>query len=305
MTWVGVAITAGGAIYSGVKSNQDRQNQKGLEGKQLALAEQNYADRGPYRDAAKTALLNPQTYDYSGDYLNPMNPVATGGQFAPITAGKYTGNVDKAVADLAGGPDRVAMAKQALADFDTAGAPALAARFKAVGQNAAKLGRIGSGGVTSELGTLQSDYERNRMLTANDLIRQLTEADAADRFKKLSAFSDVNAEDLAGQRGERAFGLGLGEQAITDRERARDAAAKAAGFDLSRGLGLAGLGAGADTALYDAYGRAADRAGERAGAASAGAGDLFALAGDLYSRGRYRNVGAPTGTTVSNPTVYG
>ena len=124
---------------------------------------------------------------------------------------------DDALSTLTGGPDRTALAKQALADYDTEGEIGLQNRFRKVGQAAAKFGNIGLGAVNAELGSVQGDYERNRLQKRNELIRDVSEGDINDRFRRVSAVSglrgqeaDIGAQrvDQAGRLEDRIFGQG-------------------------------------------------------------------------------------------------
>lgn len=132
---------------------------------------------------------------------------ATGGVVAPIVPGDDL----RSKTVLPGqGVDRLALMRDALADYDTATAPALEARQRQIGANAARYGRIGSGVVTTELGTLGSDYERNRMLFGNELLRGAVEDRVGD---------DRMARDET--RGERSYQDSLAEQAYQRRLRER------------------------------------------------------------------------------------
>ena len=116
-------------------------------------------------------------------------------------SGKYMAEQDAAVAGL-GGPSRTDLAKQALADFERQGETALQQRFRAVGQKNAALGRLGSGMVNSELGTIQGDFERDRLEKMNELARSVSEGDISDRFRRVDATSGL-------RRGEAGISQGL------------------------------------------------------------------------------------------------
>lgn len=104
--------------------------------------------------------------------------------------------------------NRTQLAQNTLKDWDAQNAPQLAAGFRAVGQNAAKFGRIGAGMTTNDLTGLQATYDRNRMEMANNLASGL-------------ASDTVNDEraNRAELRGERGYQNDLSQQAIDNNVR--------------------------------------------------------------------------------------
>lgn len=204
-------------------NTQERQQYGGKYVDQATqAAQQNYGGRQPFRDYGMTALNAAGIPTLDG----PYNPDDLYSQFQPITT-QYGGDggLSRAALDkVLHGPDRIAMARGALADLDTAAAPQRALDFKQVGQKAATLGRIGSGQVTTDLGNIESDYQRNRLLTENDLIRNATEADVGDRFQALDAATRADeigygrAANMADElRGERGYRRGLGQEGLQNR----------------------------------------------------------------------------------------
>lgn len=118
--------------------------------------------------------------------------------------GRYLNEQDNAVSSL-GGPSRTELAKQALKDLDTQGAVDLQNRFRKVGQTAAKFGKIGMGDVNAELGSIQGDYERDRLAKENELARSVAEGDISDRFRRVDAVSGLRGQEsgiASGLRGE-------------------------------------------------------------------------------------------------------
>lgn len=122
----------------------------------------------------------------------------------PTDPGKYVAQQDQAVANL-GGPNRTDLAKRALADFDTANAEGLKERYRTVGQNAARLGRLGMGDTGKEVVNVGRQYEQDRMLKANELARSVAEGDIGDRYRTLDSVSGLRGREsgiASGLRGE-------------------------------------------------------------------------------------------------------
>ena len=136
--------------------------------------------------------------------------VAGGPDVNADESGRYLAEQDAAVAGLQG-PSRTELASQALKDFDTQGEAALAGRFRKVGQTAAKFGRMGMGDVNAELGSIQGDFERDRMTKANELARSVAEGDISDRFRRVDTTSGL-------RRGESGIESGLRGEARTERD---------------------------------------------------------------------------------------
>ena len=140
-----------------------------------------------------------------------------------------SGQQDAAVGDLTAGPNRTALAQQALRDFDIEGLPQLEEGYRRVGQRAATLGRLGAGMTTNDLTGLSATYQRNRGLAARGLARDVAEGDINDRFRRVGMLSGLRGqeEDIRfgrrGElRGEREYGTGLNERnaaRLYDRQR--------------------------------------------------------------------------------------
>jgi hypothetical protein len=146
--------------------------------------------------------------DVSSRAIDPR--VAGGPDVNADESGRYLAEQDAAVAGL-GGPSRTNLAKQALADFDTAGEAGLAKRFRKVGQTAAKFGQMGLGSVNAELGSIEGDYERDRMAKSNELAQSVAEGDISDRFRRVDATSGL-------RRGESGIESGLRGEQRTERD---------------------------------------------------------------------------------------
>ena len=182
-------------------------------------------------DAAMKGLGGPGYADLAaggeGRYrkLLGTGAVAGGPDVEAVDGGRYLEDQDAALAGL-GGPSRTALAQQALKDFEAQGEKGLAQRFRKVGQNAAKFGRIGSGMVTTELGDLQSDYETNLMSKRNELARDVSEGDIGDRFRRVDATSNLRRGESgieSGLRGESRLERGYDTDiAIGNEDRAFD-----------------------------------------------------------------------------------
>lgn len=171
---------------------------------------------------------------------------------------------------LATGPDRVAMARQSLADFDTQANEARTLGVRDIGKSAAALGRVGSGMVTGKLADLERKVQSDRSIETNRLVNDLTERDAADRYAKLDAFrgleGDAASQDASNRselRGERAYRDSISEGNLTRRMNVGDTAFRAGE---SR----------ADTGVADATRQRDQLTGERS--------YEDALAGEAYNR---------------------
>lgn len=139
------------------------------------------------------------------------------------TTSPYAGMTAQAANALNTGPDRQGMARTALADFDAVSAERQANSFKKVGMNAARLGRIGSGAVTKDLGEVERQIQGDRSRFQNDLVRDLTEKDRADQFSKLSAFANLDRDAYGRGRDEigdfakeRDYEYGMSRDAVAD-----------------------------------------------------------------------------------------
>lgn len=166
--------------------------------------------------------------------------VAAGPDVAAQDPGRYLSEQDQALSAL-GGPSRTELAMQALKDFQTQGQRDLQNRFRAVGQSAAKFGRLGLGDVNAELGSIQGDYERDLLAKQNELARSVAEGDIVDRFRRLDAASGLRGQEAgisSGLRGEarqeRQYGTGLAERNVARTQDERDAALAASERNIGR-----------------------------------------------------------------------
>jgi hypothetical protein len=298
---IAAGVSALGGLLGARSASRSQREANALNRRALDFAEGQYRDRGIYRDAAAGMMgqfgLPPELWS-QGAY----NPELEFQRYQAL--GGSNPMRGRALADVMESPDRMALVKQRIADMDAAGEQGLERRFRRVGQRAATLGRVGAAGVTTELGTLQADYERDRQAQINELLRETTEADLNDRFRRLGA---VASEDDA-QYGRRVDDFArrdtLGRSSLEDRIRRWNAGRGAQGEDLARMISLATLGYGGDptnvlTGLaQNAQGRA-DAAGASAAGAWGSAGNFLA---DLY---RYRAPGTPasSGTYLPQPGV--
>lgn len=169
--------------------------------------------------------------------------VSAGAGVDPTGSDRYLSEQDAALEGLAG-PSRTELAQQALKDFEAQGERTRDQRFRAVGQKAAALGRIGAGMTTSELGDVESNYQRDLMEKRNELARSVSEGDINDRFRRVDATSGLRRGESgieSGLRGEarteRDYTTGLGERNTDrafDRNRtAIDYAGRDAGQDIN------------------------------------------------------------------------
>lgn len=247
-----------------IGANQARQDAKGAAGaaaKASAATQGRYNDRAPFRALGQKRLTEPKNYDFSGDFTNPADALFD----------EASGAQSRGLKSLESSPNRMAMIRQAMADFDATDAPRRAQGIRRIGQNAATLGRIGNEGVGTQIGDfeLAAEGERNRVQSA--LLRDATEADVNDRFRRTSL-----AGDIAGQR----FGFG---QARVGNNAQRIAAERGArGQDFSEGMSLADLGYRGenDAANVDMWN--ADRLDRSADANSGAVGQIAQSLGDAF-----------------------
>lgn len=132
-------------------------------------------------DAAASAVQNGPNFS---TMAQGFTPTETG------RAAQYASAQDDALAAL-GGPSRTDAALTALDDFDKRGAEALQQRFRSIGQNAARLGRLGMGDTGQEVVDAGRRFEQDRQMARNDLIRSVLEGDINDRFRRVDATSGL------------------------------------------------------------------------------------------------------------------
>lgn len=190
-----------------------------------------------------------------------------GPQAESARSARYGTAQDDALASLTGGPNRTELARQTLADFDREGEIGLQNRFRRVGQAAAKFGQIGLGNVNAELGSIQGDYERNRLQKQNELAASVAEGDIGDRYRTVGAVQGLRGQESAldrarsndtlerslaatdaargvrgEQRTERAYQQGEAQRTIENRLAQRRAEDEAEQLRIRRALAMQGAG---------------------------------------------------------------
>lgn len=143
----------------------------------------------------------------------PVNP-ATSQRFDTLS-----GQQDSAVSSLTTGPNRTALARNTLADFNENSALARTQGIRDIGKAAAKFGRIGAGMTTNDLTGLEGTLDRQRRQQENQLAASVAEGDINDRFRTVSTMSGLrDQEDSFGRmdrgelRGERDYATGVDER---------------------------------------------------------------------------------------------
>lgn len=196
--------------------------------------------------------------------------------------GQFGGQLAGAAQSLTSAPDRMALAKSALADYDTAAAPGFQQRLQAVGRKAAALGRIGSGMATDALGDVQTEYERDRLLFGNGILREAASQTLGDRLGVTSALAglygqsdSMDRSNADATRGERAFQYGVGRDAVSDRVQQATLAEMLTQGQFGRGLNAAALGFGGNPS--GALGAASAQTAAGAAGTLGSAADLFSL----------------------------
>ena len=244
---------------------QDAAKKSGALTDQAIQTAQNTYNAGlaPYRQAASNKILGPSD-TASLSSLYGANPTYT-----PVSDPSM-GAATASLASLTNAPDYLSQAKTALKDFQAAAAPQLAAARRGVKQDAASAGRIGAGGVTTSLGNLESDYERNLMSKENELLSGALDKTQANKYATLSA-----AEGL----GREQFGEGVtNEQGrMSAEQQAIDNALKESGLNFGQGMSLAQLGFGQSPTSTELTG--ADIYGKQSATQAQSFADLMKAAG--------------------------
>lgn len=294
-----VAVIAGaGAIYGGVEANQARQQAKGAAGNTQGAvtdAEREYQNLSPYRTMGLNDIQNASAQP-------DLSWITKGGpQYSPVSSPLLTqGNNAQAstLNSLTNGPDYLTQAQQALSDFDAQQAPVLAAQRKAIGQSAASLGRIGSGGVTTSLGDLEGQYENNRMTTANDLIRQALDQTQNNKYQTLNAAQGVSSQAYNQGASERANQQGVAQQGVQNNEALNTAQQNAQGQNFNQGYQLAAMGNNYNPAgvLLQA-GNQQQQTANQTGNDAAG---LLGVVGNFFGRGSSPTTGTTLPTNADN-----
>ena len=299
MAMIGGGVAAAGGIFGAINANQDRQNAKGMQGQANAAGAQGYADRAPYRALSQQYLQNNTAPNLSGIFSG-------GPQYNAVSSPLLSQSQDaqRSLLDrLSNGPDYLSQARSALNDFDTSQQPVLAAQRRLVGQKAAALGRIGSGGVTTDLGNLQSDYERNRQLTANQLIQGALDRSQQDRYATLGAATGIQGQQYAQGAAERANQQGVAQQGIQNRANQYGTEQGTMNTRNQLGLNLGALGTGYNPS--GVFQGAADRAGASADQSGQDVAGLFNTVGNYLGQKKSTAPATTIGSAGMGETNWG
>lgn len=272
---IGAGLSAITGLIGANQARQDAKHGQDLTNQAVRSAQQNYDARAGLRSKSMNDLLNPTQYDLSGVYGG--GPQYEGVNSALMSQGQ--GAQSRGLADLTNGPDVAAQVRQQLKNFDAQAVPELAAGRRAVGQSAATLGRIGSGGVTTSLGNLQSDYERNRGITQSQAILDAVNQAQANKYKTLDAAGNIVGQSYGIGSSERANKQGMAQQGVQNRAARFGAERGAQAQDYGQSLGLAGAGFANDPS--NALFQGANVYNGQSAQNAQGAGDAFGLAGML------------------------
>lgn len=120
-------------------------------------------------------------------------------------------DIRKAAKDVLDGPDRLALAQQALQLFGEEQASQARSDTSAILDRAASAGRLGMGATGEQVDRLNRSMARDRAVLENQLARDFANVSVSDRINRLGALSGVDAQEF-GQglttrneaRGERA-----------------------------------------------------------------------------------------------------
>lgn len=145
-------------------------------------------------------------------------------RFRPVENGRYSAEQDQALAAL-GGPNRTELARQALADFDETDAENRHNRYRQIGQNAARLGRLGMGDTGQEVVNQGRIFEADRARYANELARGVAEGDIGDRFRRVDVTSGLRGQESDIDARLRGEGRDIAGTELDDRYRRLGAAA--------------------------------------------------------------------------------
>lgn len=177
--------------------------------------------------------VNAGSVDPNVRFRGVNTSVAGGPSVDPMESSRtarYGTAQDQALEGL-NGPNRTDLAMKTLADFDAQADVARQGQFRKVGQTAAKFGRIGMGDVNAELGSIEGDFQRDRLQKQNELAASVAEGDIGDRFRRVDATAGLRGMESgidAGMRGERRtereYGTGLDERNVGRAINERDTA---------------------------------------------------------------------------------
>lgn len=118
---------------------------------------------------------------------------------------------DQALEGLAG-PNRTELAMKTLSDLEAATDRNREQAFRRVGQKNAALGRLGSGMVNAELGSVEGDLQRDLAEKRNQLAMGVAEGDINDRFRRVDATSGLRRSEYGMDADQRDYSTGLGER---------------------------------------------------------------------------------------------
>lgn len=307
-----VAALAGSQLLGGLLGSRsqarNRAQQMAMLRRAMQMAQRNYDERSPFRNAALGAL-NDHGRDWSGMY-DPSLYTSEDLNFSPTNRGA----AQSAIAlKKVGNIDRTANIRQALKDFDAESAPAFEANARRIGQRASQFGALGKGTINTELGELGARIGRERNSLQNSLISNAEERSVDDAFREVDAAQrdeslGMQADDAEYRRRftERDRRSGLRRQGFMDRvmlgeqDRTDDQQA------LARALGLGEFGWGNDPSgmmLGGAgqYGANAAQAGQSAGINWSALAQLLA---QYFPGGGGAMAGTPSPYAGPNPGQY-
>lgn len=189
-----------------------------------------------------SGLLNPGSVGYKPVGTNVNAPgydpsVAFQGVNTTLNAGPAVNPTDSAAltkfrdyqsgaADkLANGPSRAQIAKDQLDAFDLQSQPQIRDQIRAVGQSAAKFGRLGMGDTAVETLRPYTDYLTNRAAMAKQLSAETAQGEISDRLANVGQFSN-----LVGQE------AGIGASQRNELRGERDYSTQVADTNIGRGI---------------------------------------------------------------------
>jgi hypothetical protein len=163
---------------------------------------------------AQAPVMNtgPQPATMTSGPMPPLDTTGSVGGINPV-AGASVNRINPAndmrftsIAPDGSGPDRTALAQKTFADLMAGHTDDYRLGVEGVGRDAARLGRIGMGGVATSVGNLRDTLERRKFEAGNALASSVAEGDISDRRS--------NRNEL---RTERDYQYGAGNDAM-DRE---------------------------------------------------------------------------------------
>lgn len=217
-----------------------------LQGRALQMAERDYQDREPFRDRARRMLMTSQPQLPGYERVDPGQPIDYAPVQSEIEGARIPGLSDASVdtrrmaltaADkLSSGPGRMDIANMRFQNLLDRAGETRKLGVEQIGQDAARLGRIGMGGVSTDLGNLEERIQTGITRAGRDLAAEAASGEISDRFNRLGALGglagqfrseDINEgatrANLGLRRGGALMDLGsrrFGEQsALRDEER--------------------------------------------------------------------------------------